>query len=221
MLLDISILNCNLNNIESFLDDLTLDHTILHMDIMDKIFVPQTSFDEEIVKRCHNHNKDFIIDTHLMVEDVESYIERFKDTGSNYLTFHLETGNIISRINLIKKYNIKPGLSIKPNTDVKDLIPYLDKIDQVLIMSVEPGLGGQKFLSSAIDKVKFLYDYKIKNNLSYMINIDGGINLETIYNVLDYLDMVVVGSAITKSDNFKETYNKFINIMKEKEGAIK
>jgi len=216
MLLDISILNCDLNNIESFLDMIDTDHTILHMDIMDKIFVPQSSFDETIVKRCSNHNKDFIIDTHLMVEDVESYIERFKDTGSSYITFHLETSKTKERIDLIHKYNIKAGLSIKPSTDVLDLIPYLKDVEQILVMSVEPGLGGQKFMPSAIDKVKFLYDYKIKNNLNYKINIDGGINLETINYIKDYCDMVVVGSAITKADNIKEAFNKFKNVVKEK-----
>ena len=112
-------------------------------------------------------------------------------------------------INYIKNLGIKVGLSIKPNTPIESIIPYLKDIDLVLIMSVEPGMGGQQFITNSIDRINYLKEYRSINNLDYVIEVDGGINDETIKLVNS--DISVVGSFITKSDNYQEQVNKLKN----------
>lgn len=211
MILDLSILNADLNNIEKFLKPIFYA-PLLHMDIMDGKFVNNTSFDESVVERCFKASPRSVIDVHLMVEDPDSLFEKYKKAHADYITFHLEVGKVKERIDKIHSLGIKAGLSIKPNTDVHLLIPYLSMIDQILIMSVEPGKGGQTYLDSATDKLKFLKEYKEKNNLHYLINVDGGINKETYIKVMKYADLAVVGSAITKDENYVESYQTFFKL---------
>ena len=142
-----------------------------------------------------------------MVEDVKKYINDFSKLNPEYITFHYEaTNNPMNEINLIKQKNIKVGISIKPDTDVKKLLPYLEYVDLVLIMSVEPGKGGQKFLDSSIEKIDYLYKIRKKCNYKYVIEVDGGVNIETI-DKCKKCDIVVVGSYITKN-NYEESINK-------------
>ena len=212
MFLDISILNADLDNIERFLKPIKPWCFLIHMDIMDSIFVKQKSFDHEIVRRCKEETPLSIIDVHLMCVNPEKLFNLYKDAGADYITFHYETGNIKENIDKIHELGLKAGLSINPDTDVKVLIPYLACLDQVLVMSVFPGLGGQSFIESSIEKVKFLKEYKREHDLHYLINIDGGINMDTYKKVQPYCDLAVVGSAITKSDDYVKKYLEYLTL---------
>jgi ribulose-phosphate 3-epimerase len=181
------------------IDNTTTDY--IHLDIMDSIFVEnKNEFDLN-----YKFNKK--IDIHLMVKDVVSYINKYKKLSPEFITFHLEaTDNIIEMINLIKENNIKVGISIKPNTDINKLFPYLGLIDLVLVMSVEPGRGGQKFIESSTNKINELKKIREENNYHYLIEVDGGINNETIKYV-ENADIKVVGSYITNSDDYQKQIN--------------
>ncbi|MCM1130623.1 MAG: ribulose-phosphate 3-epimerase [Roseburia sp.] len=201
MEISLSILNINYNRIEDELKKYKNEIKILHLDIMDGHFVPNISFGSAVVKSIHKEN-NFIYDTHLMISDPMKYIKDFVDAGSDYITFHLEAvSNVNEVIDYIHDFGVKAGLAIKPNTKVEEVLPYLSKLDLVLIMSVEPGFGGQKFMESSIEKAIKLKQQKEENKYSYLISIDGGINNETIQRVEPYLDLAVVGSYITASKN--------------------
>lgn len=168
----------------------------IHFDIMDGIFTENKTDIEEI-----KIEKD--IDIHLMVKNIKSYVDKVLKYNPKYITFHLEaTDNIIEDINYIKDKKIKVGIAINPETDIENIYKYLDKVDLVLLMSVPPGKGGQKFIDIT-DKLSKLYNYRKENNLSFIIEVDGGINNETIKKVKK-ADVVVCGSYITDSKDYKE-----------------
>lgn len=181
-----------IDNIDNVNKLVNCDIDYLHLDIMDGIFVDNKN---EVLEVPHIKP----LDIHLMVSDVYKYIDKYKTLNPLYITFHYETGaDILSVINYIKKFNIKVGLSIKPSTKVEEIIPYLPYLDLVLVMSVEPGKGGQSFIMNSVDKIKKLKELKG----DYVIEVDGGINDNTIKYVSD-ADIVVVGSYIT-SGNYEE-----------------
>lgn len=180
----------------------------IHLDIMDGVFVSNKTWNiGEINDIVSNNNKP--LDIHLMVSNLDKYINEFLKLKPRYITFHYEATNEINKyISILKENNIGVGLSIKPNTDISALKPYLPFLDLVLIMSVEPGLGGQKFIDSSLTKIKVLKELKNKNNYNYLIEVDGGINNETVSLVSDAgVDIVVSGSYITNSDNYEEMIN--------------
>lgn len=186
------------------LDNTNIDY--LHLDIMDGLFVPNKTWDVNEIKELLNGVRK-PLDVHLMVNDISKYIDDYKALDPEYITFHYEaTSAPLEVIKKIKKTGSKVGISLKPDTKIEVLEPYLDLLDLVLVMSVEPGMGGQTFLNSSIYKVDYLKEQKLKNNYQYMISIDGGINEETISLV--NCDIYVVGSAITKQDNYEEVINK-------------
>ena len=192
------------------LDKTNIDY--LHLDIMDGLFVPNKTWDINEIKELLNGVRK-PLDVHLMVDDVDKYIDEYASLDPEYITFHYEaTSNPLEVIKKIKKTGSKVGISLKPDTKIEVLEPYLDLLDLVLVMSVEPGMGGQTFLNSSIYKVDYLKEQKLKNNYQYMISIDGGINEETISLV--NCDIYVVGSAITKQDNYEEVINKLKSEMK-------
>lgn len=186
------------NNLKENIDLLTkCDIDYLHLDIMDGIFVKNKTWDISEIKNLINYNKP--LDVHLMVSDVYKYVDEYKDLNPEFITFHYEVDlDIMDIINYIKKYNIKVGLSIKPKTKVDEITPYLPYLDLILVMSVEPGEGGQKFIIDSVDKIKKLKE--LKGN--YLIEVDGGINDGTI-NLVKDVDIAVVGSYIT-SGNYEE-----------------
>ena len=140
---------------------------------MDGHFVPNLTIGPPVIKSLRNHTK-LIFDVHLMISPVHKYIQNFADAGANIITFHPEaTEDINETINLIKKNKIKVGISLNPNTPIDIIEDYLNKIDLVLIMSVHPGFGGQKFMPEVIEKIKKLSDKKIKQNLNFDIEVDG------------------------------------------------
>ena len=191
------------NNIKK-LDNSNIDY--LHLDIMDNIFVPNITWSVEEIEDLLNDTKSKK-DVHLMVKDVISYIDEYTKINLEFITFHFEAAtNVLDIINYIKKKNIKAGLSIKPNTKVEEILKYLPFIDLVLVMSVEPGFGGQAFIPDSINKIEELYNIRKNNNYNYVIEVDGGINSSNIKD-LDKCDIVVVGSFITNNSD----YNKAIS----------
>ncbi len=173
----------------------------IHVDLMDGGFVPQKNFTiSEITKLLANHLLP--LDIHLMVFDPLIYIPDLAKLKPEYITFHIEsTKDIIKTIAAIKNNNIKVGLSLKPETDLSEIYPFLSVIDLVLVMSVNPGAGGQAFQESSIKRVNDLLAFRKNNNLHYKIEIDGGINADTIKQVPD-IDIAVSGSYICTSTNF-------------------
>ena len=201
-----SILASN-NRIESIkkLNNTNADY--IHIDAMDGIFVPNTQMPLEEIIELEKHSK-LPLDVHLMVENPITYIEELKNKNIEYITIHIEIEKDINElINKIKSLNYKVGLSIKPNTKVNELIPYLNKIDLVLIMSVEPGFGGQQFMPNSL--IKAQERKKLKKDIT--IEIDGGIKDTNIQEVKKYVDIAVVGSYITNSDNYNEAINNLKN----------
>lgn len=204
MELAVSILQIkNINDLE-IIDNLDFDY--LHLDIMDGIFVPNKTWDYNEISSFVKNTKTKL-DVHLMVNDIDAYIDEFKNLNPEYITFHYEaTNDPIKYINKIKGLGIKVGMSIKPNTNVSEIKDLLPLLDLVLVMSVEPGFGGQKFMDSAISKVNELNALKG----DYVVEIDGGINDETIKLVNP--DIAVVGSFITNG-NYKQNKEKLKRVI--------
>ena len=189
-----------INNIEK------TDADFIHVDVMDGKFVSNVNcIYNEVKDVLKNTNK--LLDVHLMVENPIDYIIDYKNLNPKVITIHREINkNIIDLIDLIHSYNIKAGISINPKTSIEDIEDYLSIVDNVLIMSVEPGLGGQKFMDSILYKIDILNRLRKENNYNYTISIDGGINNETIEKVKN-VDYVISGSYICMSDNYQEKIN--------------
>ena len=175
---------------------------MIHVDVMDGHFVPNLTIGPPVIKSLRNHTK-LIFDVHLMISPVHKYIQNFADAGADIITFHPEaTEDINETINLIKKNKIKVGISLNPNTPIDIIEDYLNKIDLVLIMSVHPGFGGQKFMPEVIEKIKKLSDKKINQNLNFDIEVDGGINFNNSKLVKDAgANILVSGTTIFKNNN--------------------
>lgn len=176
----------------------------IHIDIMDGIFTENKNFEySEIEELFKNNIKK--LDVHLMVEDAYFYIEDYIKLKPEFITFHIESKSDIKKcIKLVKDNNIKVGLALNPDTRVYSILPYINDIDLVLVMSVVPGEGGQPFIKDVVKKINELKALQKKYN--YVINVDGGINNETVKLV--NTDMIVSGSYVTMSDNFEENINK-------------
>ena len=189
-----SLLASDFSNLESEIKKVYMDGKgckYLHLDVMDGVFVENISFGipviESIRKVC-----DIIFDTHLMIINPVRYIKDFIEAGADIITFHYEACDndeeIFNTIDLIRKGDpcgrpVKCSMSINPLTPVNVLLPFIDKLDMVLIMSVEPGFGGQPFIESSLDKIKELYKIKIENNYKYDIEVDGGVTLDNLKEI--------------------------------------
>ena len=174
----------------------------IHFDIMDGNFVPARTFGPKIIKPLHPLTK-IIFDTHLMILNPDKYADLFMDAGSDIITVHLEAvKDMKAMIKQVKDRGKKIGVSIKPNTPSKKLHKYIDQLDLVLVMSVEPGFGGQKFMEPMLKKVIDLRNIIDKNHLNCLIEIDGGINKSNAHLACQAgVDIVVAGSAIFGSGN--------------------
>lgn len=190
------------NNLETITKELNnLDIDYIHLDIMDGLFVPNTSYtDEEINLIMNITNKK--LDVHLMVNDIDKYVNYYLKDNVESITFHYEAMNDINIINKIKNNGIKCGISIKPNTNVEEIYHLLPLIDKVLVMSVEPGKGGQKFIPNSLDKISKLRKKIDSLNLNVLISVDGGINNNSATQCIENgVDILVIGSALTNSEN--------------------
>lgn len=208
-----SLLSANFYNIENDLNELKkCNIKIIHLDVMDGIFVPNISFGIPVIKSLSDAvKKDFVFDTHLMIKDPERYVDEFVNVGSDILTIHIEaTDGFKNVLEKIKSKGIKAGISINPETDIHMIDDVLCVADLVLVMSVHPGFGGQKFIDGALDKIKYLHDVREKKGYNYVIEVDGGINVSNVKNVIDCgVDYVVAGSAVFNGDieqNIKSFY---------------
>lgn len=180
------------------------DADYIHVDIMDGNFVSNKT--DDFIDVLNNSEKP--LDVHLMVDNPINYIIQYKNLKPEFVTIHSEINyNIKDLIDLIHSYGIKAGISIKPNTSIESIEEYLNDVENVLIMSVEPGLGGQKFMDSILYKIDILNKLRKEKKYNYEISIDGGINDETINKVRD-VDFVISGSFICMSDNYQEQINK-------------
>ncbi len=188
-----------------------------HIDVMDGKFV-ENNTTTKMTEYCEylNSISNLPLDVHLMVEDVESYIHSFSIFEPNIVTFHLEAGKdkeqIMKWIQMIKDKNIRVGISVKPNTNIEEIYEYLPYIHLVLVMTVEPGKGGQELILETIDKIRKLHQYIQKNGLEVDIEADGGINTNNASIITEAgANMIVSGSAIVGSDNYAEVVSRLKN----------
>lgn len=178
----------------------------IHVDIMDGKFVPNKTMPFSEMKNIYKYTSKRL-DVHLMVKDPKKYIDNYSTLNTEYITVHVELLDDVEKyLNQIKSYGIKCGLSIKPNTPVKELVPYLPLLDLILVMSVEPGMGGQEFIKETEEKIKELRVLLNEYHSNAKISIDGGINKDT-RKYCDMCDILVSGSYIINSDNFEEKIN--------------
>ncbi|NLB84772.1 MAG: ribulose-phosphate 3-epimerase, partial [Acholeplasmataceae bacterium] len=180
----------------------------LHLDIMDGHFVPNISFGP-FISSVIQKNTNLKLDTHLMVTDPFLWIEKFNLPNTKFITVHYEANLLDKSINKIHDLGLKAGISIKPQTEIKEILDYLNTIDLVLVMSVEPGFGGQKFMTNAIEKIQQLDQIRKDKNLNYLIEVDGGINEETAELCKRAgADILVVGSYLFNSNNRRKLIKK-------------
>ena len=189
----------------------------IHLDVMDGIFVPNISFGIPVIQSIRK-NSNLVFDVHLMIVEPERYVEAFRNAGADIINFHVEaTKDPDSTLDKIKSMGAKTGITIKPDTPVSRIVPYLEKVDMVLIMTVEPGFGGQKFMAEKMSKVKELVEIRKQKNLSFDIEIDGGVNMNNVKEILDTgVNVIVAGSAIFGAENIEKRTKEFLNILQEK-----
>ena len=182
----------------------------IHVDVMDGHFVPNISFGAPVMK-CLNGKTGLPYDVHLMIENPDKYIEDFVTPQTEYITVHQEACTHLHRtVQNIKSKGMKAGVSINPATPVSTLECILPDVDLVLIMSVNPGFGGQKFIAGTLDKVRELAEIKRAKNLNFVIEIDGGITLDNIKEVMDAgVEMAVAGSAVFKAEDVVQRVRDF------------
>ena len=191
----------NLGKEIQLLDDSGCDY--IHIDIMDGHFVPNLTIGPDVISSIRNLTKK-IFDVHLMIDPVKEFIPNFINAGADIITIHHEIEeDVFECIELIRKFGKKAGISIKPKTDANEIEKYLDLVDLILIMTVEPGFGGQKFITSQINKIKEIK--KIVSNKKIEIEVDGGINEITAKQVIDAgANVLVSGSTIFKYKDYAE-----------------
>ena len=205
-----SILNAD-DRIEAIVKLNRTNHSYVHVDVMDGNFVSDIQFNVNEI-RAVNVVSNYPLDVHLMVDDPMKYINKLDDLNIKYITFHVEIKKNVSKIiSKIKELGYGVGLSIKPDTDIEELVPYINDIDMILVMSVEPGKGGQKFIDKTIDRIKKIKKIIAKNKYNIKIEVDGGIDDKSI-TMLDGVDIAVVGSYIIKSDNYSSRINKLLKV---------
>jgi len=186
---------------------------VLHLDIMDGHFVPNLTFGLPLIKTISKIST-VPLDAHLMVTNPDFYIEPLSDLGVEYFSFHNETVYHSHRlVEKIKSKNMKAGIAINPGTPVESLNAILAELDFVLVMSVNPGFGGQKFIKSSIEKIKYLKSYLFSCDRDFRIEVDGGVNNQTIKLILDAgADMIVAGSYIFENNDYSSAIRSLVNV---------
>jgi len=189
----------------------------IHFDVMDGMFVPSISFGMPVLASIHDATEQFM-DAHLMVQEPIRYVEAFQKAGADCVTVHLEAcEDVKTTLDKIHACGMKAGLAVNPETDVKELVPYLEDVEMILIMSVQPGFGGQKFIPESLDKIREVRAMLNEKNLETDIQVDGGIYVENVREVLDAgANVIVAGSAVFRGDAGENTA-KFMEILKSYE----
>ena len=192
-----------------------IDHSkaeYIHFDVMDGDFVPNLTFGPQFISNVRQYSKK-IFDVHLMTNRVGKFLDDYIKAGSDIISFHLEIEeNIKELISKIKTNNIKSGIAIKPATPWEELKPYLDDIDQIIIMTVEPGFGGQKFMEDQLLKIEKLKNYISQNQFHIDLEVDGGVNYETGKKCVDAgANILVAGSFLFKQENLTQASNQLFD----------
>lgn len=190
----------------------------LHLDVMDGIFVPNITFGMPVIQSIRKATK-MVFDVHLMITDPERYVEAFAKAGANIINFHVEaTKDPAAVLAKIKETDAKTGITIKPATPVETVKPYLPEVDMVLVMTVEPGFAGQKFMPEQLEKVRRLAEWKKESGLAFDIEVDGGVTQENVRAVLDAgANVIVAGSAVFGKEDIAGAAGDFLKIFKEYE----
>ena len=198
-----SILSADFSNLEKDIKKLeTAGADMIHVDVMDGHFVPNITIGPPVIKALRNKTS-LPFDVHLMISPVHKYIKDFANAGADIITIHPEaTPNLQESIDEIRSFKKKVGISLNPDTKIDIVEDYLDKVDLMLIMSVYPGFGGQKFISDVLEKIKSLKNLKDKKKLNFDIEVDGGINFSNFKSVIDAgANVLVSGTTIFKENN--------------------
>lgn len=182
----------------------------IHIDVMDGMFVPNISFGMPVIKSIRGYTNK-VFDVHLMIEEPSRYIEAFKDAGADIITVHAEAcKHLHSTVSLIKSYGLKAGVSLNPATPISAIEYVIDELDMVLVMSVNPGFGGQSFIPSALHKINALRDVICGRGLTCDIQVDGGVTLDNVKSIVDTgANVIVAGSAIFNCDDVEERVRAF------------
>lgn len=190
----------------------------LHIDVMDGIFVPSISFGMPLITSIRGTSRQFF-DVHLMIVNPERYIKEFVECGADGITFHLEAvGDAEKIIEEIHAAGVQVGISIKPGTPIEKVYPYLDKVETVLVMSVEPGFGGQPFIPESYGRIRKLRDYIDEHHYPVKIEVDGGVGKKNVREVIGAgADICVAGSAVFKKRSISVNIAHFMDAFKEKE----
>lgn len=210
-----SILSADFKNLGQQLNEIKeAGAEYVHIDVMDGKFVPSISFGMPVIKSIRNAT-DKVFDVHLMIDEPIRYINEFKESGADIITIHYEACSDVGKtLKAIKDVGLKTGLSIKPKTPTDVVTEFLPLCDMILLMSVEPGFGGQKFIPESIKRAKELKEIIDKSGLKIDLEIDGGINLDNVKEVLDVgVNVIVAGSAVFK-DPF-ENSKRFMSILNQ------
>ena len=200
---DFSCLSAEIKKIE----DSGADY--VHLDVMDGVFVPNITFGAPVIKALRPHT-DMVFDVHLMIVDPIRYIKDFADAGADIITFHYEScDNHQEVIDAIHSYGIKAAISVKPDTSYEVLKPFIDQLEMVLVMTVEPGYGGQKFIDKTLDTIRGTAELIKNSGKEIDIEVDGGIYAENVHIPISAgANVIVAGSAFFKSENKSETVEK-------------
>ena len=193
-----SVLSANFAHLEQDCRDaLAGGAKLLHYDVMDGHFVPNLSFGVPVLKSLHAALPEAFYDVHLMLTDPIDYVKPFAQAGASLINFHVESNSDpVETLAAIRAEGCKTGMTVKPKTPVEAVFPYLDQLDLVLVMSVEPGFGGQSFMADMLDKVRALVKERERRGLSFLIEIDGGINTKTGVQAVEAgVDVLVAGST--------------------------
>lgn len=205
-----SILSADFANLEKELKAITAAGADwVHVDVMDGHFVPNLTIGIPVVQSLKKVSP-LPLDVHLMIENPENYVEGFIKAGSDYVTIHVEaTKDPKALLKKIRDLGAKAGITLRPGTDLSEILPYLAEVDLVLVMTVEPGFGGQSFMMNQVEKMKFLREERERRGLKYLIEVDGGVNEKTVAYCKD-ADVLVAGSYVFGND-----YKKAIASLKE------
>ena len=210
-----SILGGSFSNMEKTISELDKSKAeYIHFDVMDGDFVPNLTFGPQFISNVRSHSNK-IFDVHLMMNRVQKFIDDFIKAGSDIISFHIEIEDDLKKlISKIKENNIKCGIAIKPKTPWDKIKPYLDEIDQVIVMTVEPGFGGQIFMNNQVDKIKNISNYIKSKDLNVQIEIDGGINYETGKTCIEVgADILVAGSFLFKQEDLIKATNSLFDTL--------